>query len=107
MSSVVVVISALRAIVCCLRAYADSKTLGPVVRSVVSLTNSLMVKMSTVLVSTIHVSNSLIFLLKNVSSFCYDVGHENLLVLIRSALARLRTHNIFFQRNKKIINMYY
>ena len=42
--------------------------LGPVVQNIVSLTSSLMVKMLTVLVSTI--SNSQVFLLKNVSSFC-------------------------------------
>ena len=42
---------------------------GPVVQSIISLMSSLMVKMLTVLVSTI--SNSLAFLLKkNVSSFC-------------------------------------
>ena len=41
----------------------------PVFQSVISLTSSLVVKMSTVVVSTI--SNSQIFLLKkNVSSFC-------------------------------------
>ena len=42
--------------------------LGPVVQSIVSLTSSLVVKMLTVLVSTIL--NSQVFLLKNVSSFC-------------------------------------
>ena len=42
---------------------------GPVVQSIVSLTSSLVVKMLTVLVSTM--SNSQVFLLKkNVSSFC-------------------------------------
>ena len=41
---------------------------GPVVHSVFSLTSSLVVKMSTVLVSTI--SDTQICLLKNVSSFC-------------------------------------
>ena len=41
---------------------------GPVVQSIVSLKSSLVVKMLTVLVSTI--SNSQVFLLKNVSSFC-------------------------------------
>ena len=47
----------------------QQKTLGPVVQSVVSLMSSLVVKMLTVLVSTI--SNSHVFLLKkNVSSFC-------------------------------------
>ena len=46
-----------------------SKLLGPVIQSVVSLMSSLVVKMLTVLVST--VSNSQVFLLeKNVSSFC-------------------------------------
>ena len=39
-----------------------------VVQSIVSLTSSFVVKMLTVLVSTI--SNSQVFLLKNVSSFC-------------------------------------
>ena len=42
--------------------------LGPVVQSVISLTSSLVVKMLTVLVSAI--SNSQVFLLENVSSFC-------------------------------------
>ena len=42
--------------------------LGPVVQSVVSLTSSLVVKMLTVVVSTI--SNSDVFCWKNVSSFC-------------------------------------
>ena len=43
--------------------------LGPVVQSVVSLTSSLVIKMLSVLVSTI--SNSQVFLQKkNVSSFC-------------------------------------
>ena len=42
--------------------------LGPVVQSIVSLTSLLVVKMLTVLVNTI--SNSQVFLLKNVSSFC-------------------------------------
>ena len=41
--------------------------LGPVVQSVVSLTNLLMVKLLTALISTI--SNSQVFLLKNVNSF--------------------------------------
>ena len=46
-----------------------SKLLGQVIQSVVSLMSSLVVKMLTVLVST--VSNSQVFLLeKNVSSFC-------------------------------------
>ena len=42
--------------------------LGPVVQSIISFTSSLVVKMLTVLVSTI--SNLQVFLLKNVSSFC-------------------------------------
>ena len=42
--------------------------LGPVIQSVVSLTCSLVVKLLTVLVSTIP--NSQVFCLKNVSSFC-------------------------------------
>ena len=41
---------------------------GPVVQSIVSLTSSLVIKMLTVLVSTI--SNSQCFCWKNVSSFC-------------------------------------
>ena len=41
---------------------------GPVVQSIISLTSSLVVKILTVLVST--VSNSQVLLLKNVSSFC-------------------------------------
>ena len=41
---------------------------GPVVQSIVSLTNSLVIKMLTVLVSKI--SNLQVFLLKNVRSFC-------------------------------------
>ena len=47
----------------------EQVNLAPVVQSIVSLTSSLVVKMLTVLVSTI--SNSQISLLKkNVSSFC-------------------------------------
>ena len=50
---------------------------GPVVQSIVSLTSSLVVKMLTVLVSTI--SNSHVFLLKKVSSFrkyeCKSYSH--------------------------------
>ena len=46
----------------------SESSLGPVVQSIISLKSSLVVKMLTVLVSTI--SNSQIFLLKNVSSFC-------------------------------------
>ena len=42
--------------------------LGPVVQCIISFTSSLVVKMLTVLVSTI--SNLQVFLLKNVSSFC-------------------------------------
>ena len=41
---------------------------GPVVQSIISLTNSLVIKMLTVLVS--RISNLQVFLLKNVSSFC-------------------------------------
>ena len=48
--------------------------LGPVVQSIISLMNLLVVKMLTVLVSTIH--NSQVFLLKkNVSSFCKSYSH--------------------------------
>ena len=47
---------------------ADENTQGPVFQSIVSLTSSLVVKMLTVLVSTI--TNSQAFLLTNVSSFC-------------------------------------
>ena len=50
------------------------KHLGPVVQSIVSLKSSLVVKILTVLVSTI--SNSHVFLLKkNVSSFCKSYPH--------------------------------
>ena len=48
-------------------------TQGPVVQSIVGLTSSLVVRMLTVLVSTI--SNSQVFLLKNVSSFCKSYSH--------------------------------
>ena len=48
----------------------NSKCLGPVVRSIVSLTSSLVVKMLTILVSTI--SNSQVFLLKNVKCKSYS-----------------------------------
>ena len=41
---------------------------SPVIQSVVSLPSSLVVKMLTVLVSTVSISQA--FLLKNVSSFC-------------------------------------
>ena len=46
----------------------DEKYQGPVVQSVVSFTSSLVVKMLNVLVS--RISNSQVFLLKNMSSFC-------------------------------------
>ena len=45
-----------------------AKHQSPVVQNTVSLTSSLVVKMLTVLVS--RISNSQVFLLKNVSSFC-------------------------------------
>ena len=48
--------------------HAHPCSLGLVVQSIISLTSSLVVKMLNVLVSTI--SNSQVFLLKNVSSFC-------------------------------------
>ena len=48
--------------------YSQDIMQGPVVQNIVSLTSSLVVKMLTVLVGTI--SNSQVFLLKNVSSFC-------------------------------------
>ena len=51
------------------------KPQGPVVQSIVSLTSSLVVKMLTVLVSTI--SNSQVFVLKNVSSFCKCKSYSN------------------------------
>ena len=44
------------------------KVQGPVVQSIVSLTSSLVVKMLTILV--IIISNSQVFLLKNVNGFC-------------------------------------
>ena len=50
---------------------------GPVVQSVVSLTSSLVVKLLTVLVSTI--SNSQVFLLKKVSSFCQCKSYSHFL----------------------------
>ena len=48
---------------------------GPVVQSIVSLTSSLVVKMLTALVSTI--SNSQVYLLINVSSFCKCKSYSN------------------------------
>ena len=45
----------------------------PVFQSIVSLTSLLVVKMLTILVSAI--SNSQVFLLKNVSSFCKSYSH--------------------------------
>ena len=48
---------------------------GLVVQSDVSLTSSLVVRMLTVLVSTI--SNSQVFLLKNMSSFCKCKSYEH------------------------------
>ena len=47
--------------------------LGPVVQSIVSLTSSLVVKILTVLVSKL--SNSHVFLLKNVSSFSHFLAN--------------------------------
>ena len=52
----------------CICIYTSTVYQGPVVQRVISLTNSLVVKMLTALVSTI--ANSQLFLLKNVSSFC-------------------------------------
>ena len=49
---------------------------GPVVQSIVSLTSSLVGKLLTVLASAI--SNSLVFLLKNVSSFCKCKSYSHL-----------------------------
>ena len=46
--------------------FGKKKCLGPIVQSIISLTNSLVVKMLTVLVSTI--SNSQVFLLKKCDS---------------------------------------
>ena len=62
--------------------------LGPVVQSVVILTSSLVVKILTVLVSTI--SNSQVFLLKkNVSSFC-----------------KCKSYSHFFSKNITIYTIY-
>ena len=47
--------------------------LDPAVQSIVSLTSLLVVKMLTLLVST--VANSKVFLLKNMSSFCKSYSH--------------------------------
>ena len=52
-----------------------SKLQGPVVQSIVSLMSSLVVKMLTVLLSTI--SNSQVFLLENVSSFYKCNGYSH------------------------------
>ena len=49
---------------------------SPVVQSIISLTSSLVVKMLTVLVTTI--SNSQVFLQKNVSSFCKCKSYSNI-----------------------------
>ena len=50
-----------------------NQSLGPVVQSIVSLMRSLVVKMLTAPVSTI--SNSQVFLLKNVCSFCKSYSY--------------------------------
>ena len=50
-------------------------TQGPVVQSIISLTSSLVVKILTDLVSTI--SNSQVFLLKNVSIFCKEKSYSH------------------------------
>ena len=55
------------------RRYIYVMCLPGVVQSIVSLTSSLVVKMLTVLVSTI--SNSQVFLLKSVSSLCKSYSH--------------------------------
>ena len=61
---------------------------GPVVQSIVSLTSSLVVKMLTVLVSTI--SNSQVFFAeKNVSSFCNCKSYSHFLI------KNIRLHAIF------------
>ena len=57
---------------------------GPIVQSIVSLTSWLKVKMLTVLVSTI--SNSQIFLLKKLSSFC-----------------KCKSYSHFFSKNTNIV----
>ena len=48
---------------------------GQVVQSIVSLTSSLVVKMLTILVST--VSNLQVFCLKNVNSFCRSKSYSH------------------------------
>ena len=48
---------------------------GPVVQSIVSLKSSLVVKMLSVLVSTVSISQ--VFLLKNVNSFCKYKSYSN------------------------------
>ena len=60
---------------------------GPVIQSIVSLTSSLVVKMLTVLVR--RISNSQVFLLKNVSSFC-----------------KCKSYSHFFSKNSSILCHY-
>ena len=48
---------------------------GPVVQSIISLTSLLAVKMLTVLVSTIHVSNSQVFLLEKCEWLLQSYSH--------------------------------
>ena len=63
------------------------KELGPVVQSIISLTNSLVVKMLTVLVSII--SNSQVFLLKKCEQ-----------------LLQMQSYSHFFSKNIRICSMF-
>ena len=67
---------------------------GPVVQSIVGLTSLLVVKILTVLVSTI--SNSQVFLLKNVSSFykCKSYSHFSAKILTYMPYLMIKTLTI-------------
>ena len=64
---------------------------GPVVQSIVSLMSSLVVKMLTIQVSTI--SNSQIFLLENLSSFCKCKSYSHFFCKNNSVYAILNDHS--------------
>ena len=76
--------------------------LGTVVQSIVSLTSSLLVKMLTVPVNTI--SNSQVFLLKNVSSFCKCKSYSHFFSKNISVFAILNDQSFNDTLNNDIIS---
>ena len=76
--------------------------LGPVVQSIVSLTSLLVVKILTVLETT--VSNSQVFLLKNVSSFCKCKGYSYFSTKILVYMPYLFTSVLTTSLNNNIVS---